>query len=836
MKRFPVWFSIALFLLLAIGIVSAQGGDARIRFMHAVPGVGPIDIYTNDQLSVKGLAFGSATTYINVPSGGQNITVTLTGTTTPLWQQSIETSTGAYYTLIASSVNDLRFNSYEENLTGLDFGEARLLFIHAIDSGPTVDIALSNGNTIASNIAYTDKFGTFDLPANVYEFAVIPAGGNVDNAILPSRPYKLNAGTLYMAVVYGTSNAPAVALLSTAIPANSDNGLLRIAHTVVGAPDVDIFINETLIIPSLAFGQTTEHISLPVGEHTIALRPAGEATDLLTSTLVIDNGTAQTLAAIGNTSNIELVTIIDDISLVKPDTATLTISNTISGSDSITVTLADGTSLVDNLAFGDSLTTTIAPTNSTINFTLTLDGTTGTIELPQQSLYGGVYYNVFALSGDAFSSPRLLFVPTSINQGVASAPGAGNTVISNPPSAETPAPVEATPAPEVVQAITPAPTQPPAVSSSQSENIIAIVRLNPDANLQLRLYPSADAASLGLAPSGTQLIVIGREGAPVYGEGDITPEPGSEPEFVDPTLFLADENDDLDPSTTWLYATYNTPDGGTIDAWVNAQVLEVRDPNGKLQRLANLPTVPRNQAGVARGTALTPPPVPEEELFATVFNLSFGVNLNIRRTKGTDGEVLERITNGTVVRFIGISEDREWAFIEYLPQGGGSITGWASAQYLTYEYKYGNIERPINLEEMESRGLLEIIPDDRRGDVRGASQAPLPTLDPLKDRFVAQLNLDSGANLQFRIQPDSDCESIALIPGGTQLVVNQRTPGGTWLEATYEGQNGWIASSFVILTFNGRSAELTDIPVVSDTEIASWGPCVVLEENAPAGN
>lgn len=835
MKRFQNWFiALVAVLLLSTAAASAQGNGAQIRFMHAVPGVGAIDIYTNGQLSVKSLAFGSATTYMNAPSGEQRITVTLANTTTPLWEQSLSTTDGAYYTLIASSVSNLGFNVYEENLTGLDFGEARLLFIHAIDGAPAVDVALANGNVIASNIAYGDKFGTFDLPANLYEFAVIPSGGSVDSAILPAEPYKLNSGTLYMAVIYGTAASPTTALLSTASPAATDSGFVRFAHTVVGAPSVDIFVNEALIIPSLSFGQTSEHIALPAGEHTIALRPAGETTDLLTGALTVESATAQTLAVLGTPDNIELAIIDDDISAVNPNTAAVTITNAISGSESLSVALADGTTLAENLAFGDSTTTTLPPVNSAINFTLTLSGTTGSIELPAQTLYGGVYYNVFALSGDAFSSPRLHFAPTSINQGIASAPSTGASVISAPPSVETP--VAATPAPEVAQATTPAPTPPPPSVATESENVIAIVRLNPDANLQLRLYPSADAASLGLAPSGTQLIVQGREGAPVYNEGDITPEPGSEPEFVDPALFLADENDDIDPATTWLYVTYNTPDGGTIDAWVNAQVLEVRDPEGKLQRLANLPFVPRNQAGVARGTALTPPPVPKEELFATVFNLSFGVNLNIRRTKGTDGEVLERITNGTVVRFIGISEDREWAFIEYLPQGGGSITGWASALYLTYEYKYGNIERTISLEEMESRGLLEIIPDDRRGEIRGASQAALPTLDPLKDRYVAQLNLDSGANVQFRIQPDSDCESLALIPSGTQLVVNARTPGGTWIEVVYEGQTGWIASSFAVLTFNGRSAEVIDVPVVSDDEIASWGPCVTLEETAPAGN
>src|SRR5690606_10504442 len=101
-----------------------------------------------------------------------------------------------------------------------------------------------------------------------------------------------------------------------------------------------------------------------------------------------------------------------------------------------------------------------------------------------------------------------------------------------------------------------------------------------------------------------------------------TPNAPEDYEFVDPVTLLADPTkDDLAPEQTWLFVTYSTPDGGSINAWANAQYIDVRNPRGERMRLAELPLVAGNTPGEAIDTAVTPPPVPVNRVAAVVFNL-----------------------------------------------------------------------------------------------------------------------------------------------------------------------------------------------------------------------
>jgi len=331
------------------------------------------------------------------------------------------------------------------------------------------------------------------------------------------------------------------------------------------------------------------------------------------------------------------------------------------------------------------------------------------------------------------------------------------------------------------------------------------------------------------------LEVLAREGRPVaLVEGQDPPPEAAE--WVDPADFLVDEQDDLNPEETWLRVVYTTPDGGSIEAWVLAQFLVVRDEDGDLQRLADLPTFGLNVPGEASGTELTPPPIPEDVVTAEVYNLNPDVSLNIRRTPTTTGEVLERLPLGTQVELLGLlnenaievgegtptpvavlpsPEDAEWAFIRYRPAGGGSITGWVSTLYIQYSWN----GRRIDAEELFERELLDFESGETIGRIAGgAEQAPLPTPDPLEDAYVAEVNINPGANLQFRLAPDAQSESLNLIPAGTRLILDGRTADGAWGRATYEGEVGFVALDFVVISFNGDFVEVIDVPVLLDVD------------------
>ncbi len=811
--------------LLALTITSAAAqseGAARLRFVHAVPGAPAVDIFTNGQLTIQGLEFGQVSTYVTVPAGDHQLTVAASGTTTPLWEQPVTAASGSAATLVAVATNPLSFQIYPDDLTPLSLGKARFTAIHAIAGAPNVDIALVDGQVALSNLSFGQPAGTLDLPTNItYPFTVVVSGQGAASTLLTPDPVTLNTGTVYTLLVYGTPAAPEAKLLTAAADApESSSGFVRLVHGVADAPTVDVYVNDALVAPALEYGDMTEHIAVPAGTFSVVLRPAGGDQDLLTTSLTVEPGKAATAAALGTLASLNVQVFADDIAGITPDQARLSLLNGIPDG-AISATLGDGSSLSNNLPFGQtSAPLNIPPARQPITLAVTTAAGTNLVTVPALAFYGGVYYNLLATSADGQVS--LIVQPTSLAQGIASAPGTGSVTIAQQPTVPPP------PAAIEIQPTVVPPAQPAAVASDAPT---ARVLLDPGANLQLRQYPRADALSLGLAPSGAVLTVNGRVGGPRPPVGT-TPDPNATP-FVDPASAL-DPKADL-PLDTWLNITYNTPDGGAITAWVNAQFLDVRSARGERQRLADLPLVPSNQPGEAVNTGVTPPPIPKDRVVANVFNLDPGVNLNIRRTPDTNGEVLIRVPNGTATEFLGLKEDRNWVFVRYTTPEGGTVTGWANTLYIQYTYN----NRPIKLDEMDQRGLLVFIPDDVRGEISsGIAPAVIPTLDPIKDKILAEVTLDPGANLNLRRRPDAQSEVIVPVPSGSRMIVNGRTGDGAWLNVSFEGAEGWVAAQipgavFVKLTFNGQPYDLANVPVVSgETDVIA--PLATSAPAAPA--
>lgn len=819
---------IALLVLLATSLF-AQGA-ARVRFIHVVPGAAALDVYINGALALKALDYGAPTTYLTVPAGTHTISVTPSGLKTVLAEQPLTLSADSITTFVASDPATLEFVGFPEKLGDPTLGKGRLKVIHAAASLPAFDLQAAEdidvggvvtaaGTVIVPALAYNNT-AEFDLGAQSYPLQLAANG----SPILSDVNVPLTSGTSHLLIVHGSTGAPQTLLVTTPTSVPSGTGFVRFVHGIVGAPAVDVLINDTLIAPALSTERPTEHLGLPGGEHSIVLRAAGSEDILYEGQIAVTAGAAQTIVILQGDTEIELQPLDDAINSVTAANAAVTVINTIPGTDEISASIGDQVA-GEGVPFGQgSEATSLTPTNAPISLNITRADQIGSINLPPHTFYGGVYYTLIALDGGSFSGPRLLVVPTALSQGLASAPGAGTETIDVNAVPATTVADAATPAEQVVDAATPAPETPvntPAPVATQDATIRGRVILDPGANLQLREYPNAEARSLGLAPSGTEFVVNGRQGPPValtVDGGTPTPMPEST-EFVDPAILLdpADPTADLPASETWINVSYSTPDGGTIIAWVNAQFVDVRNARGEKVRLATLPLIGLNVPGEALSTSITPPPQPEDRMTATVQGLDADTNLNIRRTPETGGEVLGRVGNGTVLDLVGLNEAEEWAYVTYRPESGGTVSGWVSVEYLTYQLN----SRDIELEELKTAispftdlPVYEVVPDDQRGTIgSGVETVSLPTPDPLKNAYVAEVVLDQGANLQLRRNPSVDAESLELIPSGTQIVVTARTEAADWLRVEFEDFEGWVSARYVFVTYNGNAVELEEIPV-----------------------
>jgi uncharacterized protein YgiM (DUF1202 family) len=602
--------------------------------------------------------------------------------------------------------------------------------------------------------------------------------------------------------VFAVLGAALWLVLSTTSTLAQGSGMIRFVHAIPGATGVDVYTDSQLATSNLGFGASTSYFSVAAGSHDVKVTPTGATNALWQQTIAVDDGSAETLIA-ASASTPSFLVYPDDITPLAEGKARFTAIHAISGGPTVDLVLSDGRPVIPGMEFGKPAGTldipefdydfVVVPTGEAVSKAIV---TPDTIQVKAGNSYVLVVYGtVDAPASLVLSSP----IP----------PEATETVVAQVQA--TAAPTVAAPPPTLAPTLPPAPTAAPVVAGPTGR----VFNMDADANLQLRQYPNSNALSLGTVPPGTILNVNGREGAIADIPFSATPSAPADYTFTDPATLLKDEKEDLDPVATWLNITYNTPDGGSITAWVDALYVQVSDEKGKKMRLADLPLVSSNLPGSVNNTAITPPPVPQDRVAATAFNLDAGVNLNIRRTPEANGEVLARVPNGTVMEFLGINKEQSWVFVKYSAPEGGTVTGWVSAEYVEYSYN----GRPIKLDEIDQRGLLVTTPDDTRGEVTaGTSPVAQPTVNPAKDAYIATVVLDPGSNLNLRRDPTSESEVVGQIPSGTQLIVIARSEDGNWLNVTFEDTKGWVAAKtdtavFVRITFNGKEAQIDDIPV-----------------------
>ncbi|HYO89904.1 MAG TPA: DUF4397 domain-containing protein, partial [Candidatus Limnocylindrales bacterium] len=538
-------------LLFALPLSAQADESASVRFLHALPGAGPVDVYVDGQLTLVNLEFGAPSLFVQIPAGAHTVTVTQTGVTTALWQQEITPAAGTSLTMVVSTTDPLEFTVFQNDVTPLPEGKARITGIHAIAGGPVVDVVLADGRAVIPGLQYNTPYGTLDVPTGVYELAVVPQGGTVDAALIPVTPINLNSGTSYQIVAYGTASLPNILVLSAPAAGDASSAGLRVVHGVAGGPAVDLYLNDILIAPSLEFGGSTVFMQLPAGEYDAVLVPAGDPSGapVASATLTLQAGADVTALAVADPEGVAFQVIpVSDIN-ASAENAVVQVVNL--STANATAVLSGGASVVEATA-GQTGDVSLPATSDN----LVVSATGADLATIAGPFYGGAEYTVVVVdSGDgpmAFVLP-----PVSVATSIGSAPG--NQTVSLAGEQPTEAPVAPTEAPAPTAAVVEAqPTLAPEVlpTAAPAGGLpTARVLTDPGVNVHLRQFPSSQALSLSLIGSGTNVDVLGREGAPATRpDATATPEGTPEPTpFVDPATLLESPGDDLDPTTTWLF-------------------------------------------------------------------------------------------------------------------------------------------------------------------------------------------------------------------------------------------------------------------------------------------
>jgi uncharacterized protein YraI len=266
----------------------------------------------------------------------------------------------------------------------------------------------------------------------------------------------------------------------------------------------------------------------------------------------------------------------------------------------------------------------------------------------------------------------------------------------------------------------------------------------------------------------------------------------------------------------WLFVTWQTPDGGTVTGWTIAQYLDItingrHVPNDNFSELLALKQIPQNTPGEVSNSNITPIAVSNRLVGKITTN--DGTNAQLRRTPNVGGESLALVPAGGLVYVIaqttiivtpvvGAPKSPVWYFVEY-DANGSAIFGWMSADFVSVTFH----DRAVAATE------IPVATEITRGYIQGNATSVLPPAAP--GTIATVININTGANLQLRRDPNANSESLGLIPPNTQLPVLGRNGAGDWIQVTYQGQTGWVKVDFVNLTKNGRAIRAGDLTIVT---------------------
>ena len=798
LRRVTTVLIVVMLTALALSVpfrTEAQAENGRIRFVHAVPGAGAVDIFVNGQPAAINVGYGAATRYLWSAAGDQKISVRATGTTTELLPATVTLNAGQAKTVVLSGAQAVVATEYEDELVPIGAGKARFTAIHAVDGAGPVDLLeTSLGQVLVTGLAYSQPYGSVDIPAFASEVAVVPPEQNADQAIVKAS-VALVAGTHNVVVIFGSSSGqPAISTLLLTEPIASEDsasGLLRLVHANADAPAVDVYVGDTLVAPGLAFGAYTPHVAVPGQKNTITLRAAGSAATsaaLLTSDVDFSTIKAQTVVIAGTASAPTAVVASDNTSPLGSTNARLQLINA-TGSGTATVSI--GTTTISSADPASAAGVEVPATNSFVN--VAVDQPAIAASGPQ-TLSGGVLYDVIVAG--TTEKPLILFAPTSLSESIGSVPTnpLGPETVAQP-TEDTSVAVAATPTEAAVAEVATATTEAPAATPTEA----AVVEST----------PTTAAVAEEPTLTGDQMVATAVAAT-------VAAISAQQPTAVPPTL-APTEAPAVAPTDVPVVISTATPAGpGPIDtskgifAEVNTDPgvnLKLREyPRDDARTLALAPSGTLLEIAGIKGPAAATAPAPD--LTATA----------------PAGPVATATLSSE-----GVTIDQIWVFVTWKTADGGEITGWTKAQYL-------RITRDgLAVATVKTIYEFPLVPETTFGVVNSNLATPI-ALDV--NNVLGTVVVDPGVRLQVRRTPSAQGESLTLLDSGTQVIVLLQTtiktdgqPDTIWLNIRYQTTDGtvegWVISTFITMTFKGRTFDITELPSTDNPQPGSASGNVV---------
>jgi hypothetical protein len=198
-------------------VTGPSTGMAMVRVAHLSPDAPSVDIYVNGSRALSGVPYKDISNYLPVPSGSVNFKVTPANAATPVViDATVNLNNGGNYTVAATgflaSIQPLLLED-DRGTTG----QAKVRFAHTGPDAPAVDVAVTGGPVLFSNVSFRQATGYPQVAPGTYDLEVRVAGTSTVALAVPG--VTLRSGTNYTIFAVGLlSNRTLAALPAVDAP------------------------------------------------------------------------------------------------------------------------------------------------------------------------------------------------------------------------------------------------------------------------------------------------------------------------------------------------------------------------------------------------------------------------------------------------------------------------------------------------------------------------------------------------------------------------------------------------------------------------------------------
>jgi len=294
------------------GQVDAQAkvNVGSLRIVNALPGIGPVDVYLDEQIIAYNLRPEDTTTYFIIAAGRHALaarTSNANALSAPIADILIDLAPNGSQTAVIyqtqfadGSAAGVTINQsgavfiINDDRSPIQLGKTRITAVHlAVGTPNRISIGYPSGEALLYQIGLKQPFGTIDVDTKAYNLAVLNADASASTTPpVLERLGEINfySNTLYTFItvpnaipsglptaVGNISAQTKTFVLSAPLEPPANNGLrLRIVHAAHSTAVVDVYIDERLVASRVNYGDYTEYLGLADFSHTITIRRFGD--------------------------------------------------------------------------------------------------------------------------------------------------------------------------------------------------------------------------------------------------------------------------------------------------------------------------------------------------------------------------------------------------------------------------------------------------------------------------------------------------------------------------------------------------------------------------------